>query len=144
MTQEQSTEYDPERFAAQKAEARADQKRYAETPQQRWGFPADYASILALLDCIPTRDELRAPEVPPPIPPKEPRRRGSERLHGEAARLRKNRLTRIYYARLTDEQRAERNRKRRAHYARQRAAIQAREERYEKAREAETPRAENV
>jgi hypothetical protein len=107
--------------AALRRKARANQKRYRETPQERWGFPSDYAAILSLLDCIPTRDELRPDTVPQPPPPKPERRRGRERLHGEAARLRNNRLTRIYYARMTPEQRDERNRKRREHYARQRA-----------------------
>lgn len=123
MTQEPDNLYTPESFERLRAKNKADQKRYRESPQERWGFPSDFAAILSLLDCIPTRDELRPHTVPPAPPPKEPRRKSTERLAGEAARLRNCKLTRERYARLTDEQRAERNRKRRAKYKETRARL---------------------
>lgn len=104
------------------------QRAARQAQAERWGFPADIAGILAMLDTMPTRDEVAAmvqgPPVPREVPPAEPRRRGGSALTGAAAAGRNRRLTRLRYRRLTEEQRAERNRKRRANYARKAALLQ--------------------
>lgn len=88
-----------------------------------FGFPDDFAGILAALDALPTRDELAGPVEPEPGPPPAGPRWKGERLAGAAAAARKRRLTRIRWARITVEQRAEHNRRRRARYARQRVEV---------------------
>ena len=88
-----------------------------------FGFPDDFAGILAALDALPTRDDVAPEPVDPGPPPAEPRRKGGPALTGIAAARRNQRLTRIRWARITVEQRAEHNRKRRARYALQRIKL---------------------
>ena len=91
-----------------------------------FGLPDDFAGIVAALEALPTRDELAAlapDQVATAALAPEPRRKGGDRLTGAAAAARNRRLTRLRWARLTDEQRAEHNRKRTARRRRKAALL---------------------